>query len=65
MILDSVWHYSVAKAVVYWLPYYWLEGEVEPAVAKVVEVQRGEEVAGCWEGEVEAASYPLEVASYL
>lgn len=60
-----VWSYSVARAAVYWLPCCWLEGEVEPAVAMVAEVQRGEEAAGCWGEEVEAASCPLEVAADL
>ena len=52
-------------AVVYWLPCCWLEGEVELAVAMVAEVQKGEEVAGCWGEEVEVASCPLEVAADL
>lgn len=38
---------------------------MEPAVAKVAEVLKGEEVAGCLGEEVEVASYPLEVAADL
>lgn len=52
-------------AAVYWLPCYWLEGEVEPAVATEAEVQKGEEAAGCSGEEGEAASCPLEVAANL
>lgn len=47
------------------MPCCWLEGEVEPAVAKVAEDLKGEEVAGCLGEEVEVASYPLEVAADL
>lgn len=45
------------------MPCCWLEGEVEPAVAKVAEDLKEEEVAGCLGEEVEVASYPLEVAA--
>lgn len=38
---------------------------MELAVAMVAEVQKGEEVAGCWEEVVEAASCPLEVEADL
>lgn len=38
---------------------------MEPAVAKVAEDLKGEEVAGCLGEEVEVASYPLEVAADL
>lgn len=38
---------------------------MEPAVAMVAEVQKGEEVAGCWGEEAGAASCPLEVAADL
>lgn len=38
---------------------------MEPAVAMVAAVQRGEAVAGCWGEEVEAASCSLEEAADL
>lgn len=57
------WWYSVAMAVVCWLPCCWLAAEVEPAVAMVAGVQKGEVVADCWGEGVEVASCPLEVAA--
>lgn len=48
----------------YLLPCYWSEVEVEPAVAMVAGVLKGEEVAGCSVVE-EAASCLLEEASDL
>lgn len=64
-IIFFVWSYSVARVVAYWLPCCWLEVEVEPAVAMVAGVQKGEEAAGCWGEEVEVASCPLEEAADL
>lgn len=57
------WWYSVARVAAYLLPCCSLEGEVEPAVAMVAEVQKEGEVAGCWGEEVGVASCPLEVAA--
>ena len=57
--------HSVARAVVCWLPCCWLAAEVEPAVAMVAGVQKGEVVADCWGEGVEVASCPLEVAADL
>lgn len=56
------WWCSVAMAMVYWLPYCWLEEEVEPAVAMVAGVQKEEEGVGYWGEEGEVASCPLEEA---
>lgn len=53
------WWCSVARVEANWWPCCWLEGEVELVVAMVAGVQKGEEVAGYWEGEVEVASCPL------
>lgn len=57
------WWCSVARVAAYWWPCCWLEGEVEPAVAMVAGVQKGEEVAGYLEGEGEVASCSLVEAA--